>query len=185
MHRPADVRLSQGQSPGLGRRLKEYCDDRHVDIVTLSFIDLSPENDASGFGYPGFSIQAAFCGPGFFGNATHSSHLLSHCETLKEDIPHCQAKGIKVLLSIGGPYSGSRSYKVSTIASGKKFAQSLYEIFGPYSEDTKAPRPFDSPGKHVAVDGFDFFLRTDYGSKAITSSRFSACRRGIVCPKLC
>lgn len=84
---------------------------------------------------------------------------------MKEDIPYCQEKGVKVLLSIGGVYDPAVSnYEVTTEENGEYFAEFLYGTFGPYDAEWNDPRPFDfSETEHTAVDGFDFDIEWDFG----------------------
>lgn len=83
---------------------------------------------------------------------------------MRDDIEYCRSKGVKVILSIGGDYSETSNYQVSTKENGEYFANFLYHAFGPYSSSWKGPRPFDiSPTEHVSVDGFDFDIEADLG----------------------
>ena len=84
---------------------------------------------------------------------------------MKEDIPYCQSKGIKILLSIGGVYNtGASNYKVSSTANGVSFADFLYNSFGPYNASWTGPRPIDSDDGtiHNKVDGFDFDIEQPF-----------------------
>ncbi|KAH8169824.1 glycosyl hydrolases family 18 domain-containing protein [Sarocladium implicatum] len=139
--------------PGF-ERLANYCDSG-IEYVTLSFVNLSPENDPSG--YPGTNF-AAHCWDEYYANPEGvESHLLSHCPTIQEDIPYCQERGVKVLLSIGGHYNdGSNNYAVSSEENGVEFAEFLYKAFGPLQDGYTGPRPFDTEETKPAIDGFDF-----------------------------
>lgn len=92
------------------------------------------------------------------------SNLLSHCTSLQNDIPYCRAKGVKVILSIGGVYdSASSNYLVPDNSTGTEFATFLYNAFGPYNSSWTGPRPFDSsPTDHTSVDGFDFDIEMNF-----------------------
>lgn len=153
--------ILQGQT-SYGPRLRDYCDSG-VQYATLGFVNMAPENDRTGAGYPSIDFSSHCWSETFETESGGKSPLYTNCETLKEDIPYCQSKGVKVLLSIGGTYheptnstDKSNDYKVTTDANGEKFAEFLYGAFGPYRLGHTGPRPFDSPGRHVAVDGFDF-----------------------------
>ncbi|KAF4452416.1 hypothetical protein F53441_4762 [Fusarium austroafricanum] len=141
--------------------LKAYCDSG-PEYVTLSFVNQAPENTVSGF--PGTNF-AGHCGAGVFKNKQEvDSSLLKECYTIKESIPYCQERGVKVLLSIGGVYKEAGSnYKVSTDDKGVDFADFLYNAFGPYNKNWNGPRPFDSEdgSTRPAVDGFDFDIEHD------------------------
>jgi chitinase len=81
------------------------------------------------------------------------------CSSLKEDIAYCQSKGIKVLLSIGGPDSSRSSLALGSADKGAEFADWLLNAFGPKQDSYKGPRPFDRDGEAPTVlDGFDFDL---------------------------
>ena len=141
--------------------MRNYCDSG-VDFVTLSFVNVAPENDLSG--YPGTNF-AGHCSAGTYSNKDGvPSQLLSNCDIIKQDIPYCQDRGVKVLLSIGGVYNPVGSdYKVSE-GNGEGFADFLYKAFGPYDPSWDGPRPFDlSETQHSAVDGFDFDLEAALG----------------------
>lgn len=133
-------------------------------MVTLGFVNKSPENDPSG--YPGTNF-AAHCWATTYKNEDNvSSSLLDNCRTIQEDIPYCQDRGVKVLLSIGGQYNDEENnYSVSSKSAGVEFAEFLYKAFGPYDESWDGPRPFDSvaDGTHPAVDGFDFDIEAELG----------------------
>ncbi|KAF4946836.1 hypothetical protein FGADI_10865 [Fusarium gaditjirri] len=141
--------------------LKSYCDSA-PEYVTLSFVNQAPEHTESG--YPGTNF-AGHCAAGVFSNKHGvDSSLLSECYTIKEGIPYCQERGVKVLLSIGGVYNEAGSnYKVTTDDKGVDFADFLYKAFGPYDQSWDGPRPFDSDDgiTRPAVDGFDFDIEHD------------------------
>ncbi|KAF5552502.1 endochitinase 2 precursor [Fusarium phyllophilum] len=141
--------------------LKSYCDSA-PEYVTLSFVNQAPEHTESG--YPGTNF-AGHCAAGVYSNKNGvASSLLSECYTIKEGIPYCQERGVKVLLSIGGVYKEAGSnYKVTTDDKGVDFADFLYKAFGPYDQTWDGPRPFDSDDgtTRPAVDGFDFDIEHD------------------------
>ncbi|KAF5648417.1 endochitinase 2 precursor [Fusarium sp. NRRL 52700] len=141
--------------------LKSYCDSA-PEYVTLSFVNQAPEHTESG--YPGTNF-AGHCAAGVYSNKHGvASSLLSECYTIKEGIPYCQERGVKVLLSIGGVYNEAGSnYKVTTDDKGVDFADFLYKAFGPYDQSWDGPRPFDSDDgtTRPAVDGFDFDIEHD------------------------
>lgn len=71
-------------------------------------------------------------------------------------------------------YSSVNNYKVSTTANGVQFADKVYQIFGPYNHTAGVARPFDSPDRHVAVDGFDFDLEVELGKANVDHGRHVA-----------
>ncbi|KAL6917844.1 hypothetical protein ACHAPO_000347 [Fusarium lateritium] len=139
--------------------LKAYCDS-HPEYITLSFVNQAPEHSDSNL--PGTNF-AGHCAGGTY----EDSHLLSECYTIKEGIPYCRDRGVKILLSIGGVYNEAGSnYKVTNDDKGREFADFLYKAFGPYNEHSGTIRPFDSVDEdgntvHAAVDGFDFDIEHD------------------------
>lgn len=82
---------------------------------------------------------------------------------MKQDIPYCQKRGVKVLMSIGGVWSNDADYRVSTEQNGRDFSDFLWGAFGPYNTSWTGPRPFDFNGTHNAVDGFDFDIEIKIG----------------------
>ena len=82
---------------------------------------------------------------------------------IAEDIPYCQSKGVKVLLSIGGEFNQDprwySDYTVSTRENGVDFAKFLSNAFGTAKADYDGPRPFGD----VTVDGFDFDIEKSLG----------------------
>lgn len=114
-------------------------------------------------GNPGVSF------PGYCGDETfvNGSQPLIDCKTLKDDIPYCQSRDIKVVLAIGDNYTQAENSTVDLYiapeADSVQPAQDLYEAFGPYNESSTMPRPFDGPDKHVAVDGFNFHFSYTHG----------------------
>ena len=141
-------------------RLKKFCDLSTFEYVTVGFVNNSPEFDTSGLNYPGTDF-AAHCAADVYevteNGQTKKSKLLSGCNLIATDIPYCQGKGKKVLLSIGGAPGENSHYNVTTAANGEYFANFLWEAFGPKNAASTTPRPFDLPNKDpVVVDGFDF-----------------------------
>src|SRR3569833_2973451 len=138
-------------------RLAEVCADSAVDFVTIAFVMESPEVDQD-TGYPRTNFGDHCSGETYSKNGK-SSHLLSGCKLIAEDIPKCQQMGKKVLLSIGGVFddTGIANYTVSSIQNGLDFADFMWYAFGPYNSSWAGPRPFDLDETHRAsVDGFDF-----------------------------
>ncbi|KAK6952115.1 hypothetical protein Daesc_006647 [Daldinia eschscholtzii] len=141
--------------------LGKHCESDSIDYVTLGFVNNSPEN-GNGTGYPGTNF-AAHCAAEVYVNNNRNSKLLSSCSFIKDDIKKCQQLGKKVLLSIGGVYSSSSNYTLSSVQAGIDFADFLYQAFGPYKSGYKGPRPFDiSSTEHTTIDGFDFDIETKF-----------------------
>lgn len=163
--------MSQGQKTN--QNLRAYCDSG-VNSVTLGFINSAPEHDKSDLKYPGINFSSHCWAETYTDENGVSSPLYEYCQSLKTDIPYCQDKGVKVILSIGGMYSSVNNYKVSTTANGVQFADKVYQIFGPYNHTAGVARPFDSPDRHVAVDGFDFDLEVELGKANVDHGRHVA-----------
>ncbi|KAL7621316.1 Chitinase 2 [Parahypoxylon ruwenzoriense] len=144
-----------GQAGDSSYGLGQYCDSESIDYITLGFVNNSPEN-GNGTGYPGTNF-AAHCAADVYVKDGRNSKLLSGCSFIKDDIKYCQSLGKKVLLSIGGVYSTSNNYSISSVQNGLEFADFLYNAFGPFKEGYDGPRPFDrSATDHTCLDGFDF-----------------------------
>lgn len=124
----------------------------------------SPENEPSGL--PGTNF-AGHCWAGTYNNTDGvESDLQSNCYWMKQDIPYCKSRGVKILLSIGGESSlTGYSYDVGSDKNGESFADFLYGAFGPYNPTWNGPRPFDIDNDtHTSVDGFDFDIENSYGT---------------------
>ncbi|KAM7220990.1 putative glycoside hydrolase, partial [Rhypophila decipiens] len=146
-----------------GNRLRTYCDSTGFEYITISFVINTPEKDTSGLNYPGTNF-GAHCAAAVYTNPTNNkkSKLLSGCDQITADIPYCQGKNKKVLLSIGGDASiAGVNYTLSTNQKGVEFADFLWGAFGPKktSWGTK-PRPFGNS----EVDGFDLDIETKFTS---------------------
>lgn len=135
----------------------------------MSFVNNSPENAN---GYPGTNFGANCGGPVYVNPSNgKDTQLLIGCTQIQEDIPYCKAKGVKVLLGLGGEWSQYSRYDVSTNAKGVEFAEFLYNAYGPYKSSWTGPRPFDlGNGAHTSVDGFDFDTEQKGGESTPTSA---------------
>ena len=126
-------------------RLRTYCDSTGFEYITVSFVTSTPEKDPAGAGYPGTNF-GSHCNADVYSANGKKTRLLSKCDQISADIPYCQARGKKVLLSIGGDHSKPDvSYGLKDKAEGTKFANFLWGAFGP--NKTSYVRPFDSAGK--------------------------------------
>lgn len=141
--------------------IRTHCDSG-VDSITLGFVNSAPDT-VDDSGYPGINFGPNCWGDVYYNENGTASNLLSHCMSLQADIPYCRAKGVKVILSIGGVYSATSNYFVPNNSSGTEFATFLYNAFGPYNSSWTGPRPFDaSPTNHTSVDGFDFDIEMNF-----------------------
>ncbi|KAI9668498.1 MAG: hypothetical protein M1829_005376 [Trizodia sp. TS-e1964] len=136
-----------GQGPNQ-KRLSYFCQDSLIDIIPIAFIDIFPDQGKGGYPGSNFGDQ---CGSEYYTTPSGQvSQLLSHCPYFVTDIPLCQSKGKKILLSIGGGWP--QDYKLDNDQSGINFANFLWGAFGPADPKWTGPRPFGN----AVVDGFDF-----------------------------
>lgn len=114
--------------------LKTTCDTGKYAIVLLSFLN------KFGAGRTPTLNLAGHCGSGSW----------KKCTELEYQIKHCQAKGIRVLLSIGGPPESS-DYSLTSSEDAKSVANYLYTNFlsGQYG-----------PLGSITLDGIDFDIQT-------------------------
>ncbi|KAF5097377.1 hypothetical protein D0Z00_002414 [Geotrichum galactomycetum] len=117
-------------------RLADYCESDATDIVLLSFLHIFFGTD----GLPEMNFASA-CDDGTLFSGTG----LLQCPNMAEDIKTCQSKGKKVILSLGG---ASGAYGFTSDSQAEEFAQTLWNLYGGGSSDT---RPF---GDSI-IDGFD------------------------------
>ncbi|KAF2274910.1 glycoside hydrolase [Westerdykella ornata] len=132
--------------------LSDVCNDENVDIVNLAFVNQFPKKRGD---YPATNFANA-CGEQFFEYPDGTlSGLRSYCPSIGPGIKDCQAKGKKVLLSIGGGWPTDYYLQSKDIA--EYFAEFLWGAFGPQTAKWVAdgkPRPFGD----ASVDGFDLDL---------------------------
>lgn len=141
--------------------MSTYCDMPNVDMLTLSFVNSAPD----GKGVPGTNF-AGHCGADVtFVVDNVSTNLLMSCQSIWEDIPVCQGKGVKIMLSIGGAYDPTTSdYTIPDDATATAFANFLVGAFGPKLPSWTGPRPFDPPsGPPNVIDGFDIDVEIMFG----------------------
>jgi chitinase len=158
----------QGQSGS--ETLASHCDSG-VDYITLGFVNMSPQNEPSG--YPGTNF-GEHCWAGTYNNTSgEPTQLLSNCIDIKGDINYCQQQGVKIILSIGGAHTdGVNDYQVDA-DKGASFATFLWKAFGPYDPTWGGPRPFDNGTEHAAVDGFDFDIEAAYRKYSVWGASLS------------
>lgn len=106
-------------------------------------------------------------GDDFYGNCILSgaeNPFQKECRGLKEDIPYCQSKGVKIFVRLSTDEVASSESGVDAEMAPSRIARYYYNMFGPYAVGSKATRPLDpSPTEHVAVDGIDFAVNPDLG----------------------
>lgn len=162
------VNVYWGQKGAPTDRLRNYCDESSFEYVTVGFINKSPEQDPSALKYAGSDFAVHCQVAKYEDNKGVASNLLSHCGQISADVRYCQKKGKKVLLSIGGQFSASSNYTVSSPPAGEHFADFIWNAFGPYNSAWKGARPFDdnyaadAGEEHFVFDGFDFDIEHDF-----------------------
>ncbi|KAI1501885.1 glycoside hydrolase superfamily [Biscogniauxia marginata] len=145
--------------------LGQYCASAAINYVTLAFVNNSPEH-GKGTDYPGMNF-ASHCATDFYVKSDQYSKFLSGCTYIEDDIKTCQDLGKKVLLSIGGEYSVSNDYSVSSEEKGREFADFMFDAFGPFVEGYEGPRPFDKDEmEHTCIAGFDFDIESKFEDQA-------------------
>ncbi|KAJ1953676.1 Chitinase 2 [Linderina pennispora] len=119
--------------------LAAYCQDDTFDIINLSFV--------TNYNLTGLPIlnHANHCETPFPNTKT------MHCPAIGADIKTCQAKGKKIVLSLGG--GGIYSYSLGTAAEGKQFADTVWNMFLGGSHQY---RPYDD----AVLDGVDLDIES-------------------------
>ncbi|KAJ1984452.1 Chitinase 2 [Dimargaris verticillata] len=138
--------------------LGEYCDDDTVDVFVLSFLHIFNAGDDR---LPGTNF-ANHC------NTTFANSDLLHCPHFEADIKKCQAKGKKVLLSLGG---AAGSYGFANDNEAVDFAQTVWDLFMGGESDN---RPFGE----AVLDGID--LDIEGGSSVGYSAFVDALRQKFI-----
>lgn len=140
----SNVAVYWGQnSGGSQQRLSYYCDSDAVDIVILSFMHEFPS-----------PVQLNFANAC---EGTYTADGILQCQTIATDIKYCQNKGKIVLLSLGG---AAGSYGFSDDATAKKFAHTLWDLFG----NSKTLATNDRPFYDAVLDGFDFDIENNWST---------------------
>ncbi|KAL9129994.1 MAG: hypothetical protein Q9217_001716 [Psora testacea] len=135
------------------KRLKHFCEDSNVDIISIGFVNQFPDQTR---GYPGTNFGNQ-CGQETYNNPDGTpSPLLSNCPHIGPDVKFCQAMGKKILLSLGGAYPTNQH--IESQDSANDFADFLWRAFGPDKElpGSTFPRPFGD----ASIDGFDLDIES-------------------------
>lgn len=154
--------------------LINYCNVPEIDIIVIGFHNVFPP---AGNGYPGNNFgnkcwATTYQGPGYNGKYTPGNdRLFSACPTVQAQIPQCQAKGKKILLSIGGQAKTNNPFtqvpetyvgQLKNAADGTYFANWMWNAYGPKNPSYLGPRPLDRGQNNatasitIDIDGFDF-----------------------------
>jgi len=127
----------------LQKNLDYYCDDAN-DILVVSFLIAFFGTDKVGNTSLPIINLANSCDKSFDAYPT-----VLNCPHVGEAIKTCQAKGKKIILSLGG---AAGSYGFSNAAQPAQFAQTLWDMFLGGSNPNNLPRPFGD----AVFDGVDF-----------------------------
>lgn len=104
-------------------------------------------------GYAGTNFGNA-CGGSYYRTPEgKETRLLASCSQIGSDIKYCQARGKKILLSLGG---AQPDVYLASDSSAKAFTDFLWGAFGPVKQSWEGPRPFGD----ACVDGFDFDIES-------------------------
>lgn len=122
------IAIYWGQNGGEGT-LAETCSTGNFDYVNLAFLATFGNNQT-----PMINL------------AGHCDPYSNGCTSLSSDIKSCQAKGIKVMLTIGG---ASGSYYLTSAADAKQVADYLWNNFLGGKSSTR-------PLGEAVLDGIDF-----------------------------
>ncbi|XP_058769854.1 acidic endochitinase-like [Vicia villosa] len=148
----AGIAVYWGQNGGEGS-LEDACNTNNYQFVNIAFLSIF------GNGQTPVLNLAGHCNPS-----------ANECTKFSSEIQACQAKGIKVLLSLGG---GAGSYSLSSADDATQVANYLWNNF---LGDTSTSRPLGD----AVLDGIDFDIEAggehfDELAKALNG--FSAQRR--------
>ncbi|KAH8690721.1 putative chitinase [Talaromyces proteolyticus] len=125
--------------------LAAYCNGTSgIDVLVLGFL----YQYGNGNTVPGGGIGQS---------CTIESGKGQNCDSLAAAIPKCQAKGIKVILSLGGAAGG---YSLSSSSEASQIGQYLWDAYGGSGNGT-----VERPLGNVVVDGFDFDIENPHGAE--------------------
>lgn len=151
----SNLAVYYGQTPATASvPLSQLCNDPSIDIVILAFItSLSSSSSSSSSSttqyFPTLNL-GPYCaaGPSAAQSAAGATGLLDCTADLAPQVQACQARGKKVLISLGGA-TGTGTIESDEAAEG--MADSLWSLFGG-GDGMDGLRPF---GEAVVLDGFD------------------------------
>jgi chitinase len=125
------------------------------EVTSVTITSLYTTTDSPS-GIPSLNLGNHCSDGNFYYSGLTKTGLPIGCSEISRDIEFCQNKGIKILLSIGGP--DANALTLSSPYKGVEFAKWLVNTFGPKPFRYNGPRPFDRPGHTVVLDGFDLDL---------------------------
>ncbi|XP_054785979.1 acidic endochitinase-like [Prosopis cineraria] len=119
--------------------LVEACASLRYDIINIGFLDTFGNHDAAELNLTGH------CEP-------YSEH--NPCDKYASQIAQCQSLGVKIFLSVGGPYG---NYTLSSATDAEELANYLWTNFLSGEPDS------DGPLGDVVLDGVDFAIESGGG----------------------
>ncbi|TKY66409.1 Acidic endochitinase [Spatholobus suberectus] len=155
------IAVCWGQDNGDGE-LTTTCDSGKYAIVLLAFLNTFGAGRTPAWNFAGHCHNGA----------------LKKCTELESEIKYCQAKGIKVLLSIGGA-PGYSAYSLSSAEDAKDVAGYLYKNFlsgqyGPLGSSLRivpqCPIPIYYLGKAIETKLFDSIFVQFYNNPGCSYS---------------
>lgn len=128
--------------------IENFCNDDNIDIIPVGFVNRFPSMKDNN-GWPSWNFGNQCWGTPLY----EDTKMYMYCDvgSWSTQIQACQAKGKKILLSIGGEVDGSDPYILES-KDVDVLATELWQIFGPKPASWDGPRPFGN----AVVDGFDF-----------------------------
>jgi len=143
MYWGCDNPLNAGHSGFKDQPLDMFCDRGTYDIVQLSFLDSFIDGRTN---QPHMHLHKHHCNTTFPSTDPDPNVGLIHCPHVANQIKHCQSKGVRVGVSLGG---GVGNYYFTSDEQAQQFAHTLWNMF--FVPDGKELRPFDD----AVLDGID------------------------------
>ncbi|KAJ3203916.1 hypothetical protein HDU82_006215, partial [Entophlyctis luteolus] len=131
--------------------LKYYCDTGYFNTINIAFLNLWGGGSGhfqitlGGFSTANYVTDGTYVYNGD-GKESNSASVVTSYQNIGMDITHCQSKGIKVLMSLGGDKVSDYSFSTGD---GKLYANLWYNMF---LEGSSSVRPF---GAGVVLDGIE------------------------------
>lgn len=139
----SNVAVYYGQTPVTSQvSFTTLCNDDSVDIIVIAFLT------AFTSGYPTLNVGPE-CGSASSAQTAAGATGLLDCSSLGKEVATCQAKGKKVMLSLGGA-TGDNIFSSADEATSA--AEMVWDLFGAGTGQNADLRPF---GETVYLDGFD------------------------------
>jgi len=151
MYWGCDNPLNAGHSGFKDQPLDQFCDRGTYDIVQLAFLDSFVDGRTN---QPHMHLHKHHCNTTFKSTDPDPDVGLIHCPYVANQIKHCQSKGVRVGVSLGG---GVGNYYFTSDEQAQQFAHKLWNMF--FVPDGKELRPFDD----AVLDGIDLDIEGGTG----------------------